>query len=266
MDWRKRSVVEKIKPILEAHYEPDPSSSLLISRSGRGPDGSPEDEMYLDMYYLVFPPRPGVTFGPIDLGEGFIDALREAINALSLPGYVRLEEIDDNTWRLGRLHGMRRVRYEKSASECFMVALQNAVYRIVLAGIQVFINLHWFVTASVLVIATMTQNNTLIAIATVALSLTILKDNDWRSLQKQRLARLVHRKEEWRESEPDYRKRLRDRCADPDKWDLAKAFVYFRIRFFLLGKLEDRYNEWCATRRPEIRLARMSDMNNSPSP
>lgn len=266
MNWRKRSVVKEIASILEAHFEPDPSSSLMISLHGTGPDGGPEDEMYLDMYYRIFPPRPGITFGPIDLGEGFVVALREAINALSLPGYVRVEEIDDNTWRLGCLHGMRRRKEEKPFTDRCMDAFKRTVDHFISVGIEGFINLHFLVVGIVSVIAAAVQNDVLTAITPVVLSLAIVENKDWRSLQKQRLARLVHRKEEWRERELDYRKRLRDECIDPDKWVSTKLFVQIRIYYLILGKVMDRYNEWRATRRPEIRLARMSDRNNSPSP
>lgn len=242
MDWRKRSVVERVKAILEGHYEPDPSSSLLISLRGTGPDSGSKDEMYWDMHYRVFPLRLGIVFDASNLGEGFVVALREAINAMSLPGYVRVEAIDDNSLHLGRLHGMRRVSGKKSVADRCMEAFLKTVNLVVHAGIEGFINLHFLVVAIALVIAAMTQNDTLTAISTVALSLTILKDNDWRSLQKQRLARLVHEKEGG-EREANYRKRLHEECNDPDDWNFTKVFVHIRICNFLLDKVIDRCKE-----------------------
>ena len=262
MDWHKRSTVEGMKTLLEGLYEPDRSSSLLISRSG---DLDFESDVYSDFFFKLFPQTSGGVFTIIDGEKRLFVALREAISEMSLPGYVRVEAIDDNSWNLGRLHGMRRVRYEKSVSERFMVALQNAAYRIVLAGIQIFINLHWFVAAFALVVAALTQEIVLVAAVMGVVIPPVIKENkNWRSLQKQRLARLAHQKEEWRESELDYRKRLRERCADPVRWNLTKIYVYSRISKSLLGNLVDRYYKWNASRRASIRLAMMS-ANDAPS-
>ena len=264
MDWRKRSVVERMKTILEGHYEPDPSRSLLISMHGVGSENS-EDELYWHIYFLVFPPpRLGVSFGPSNLGGGFVDVLQEAINEMSLPGNVRVETIDDNSWRLGRLHGMRQVKYEKSVAERCLEAFLLAVSKIVQTGIGIFINLHLLVTVTIIGIAATVQNNVLTAtIISAAIPLVIQKDKDWRLLQKQRLATLVYRKDEWPEREAEYQKRLCDKCSDPDEWAITKAFVHHEILRRLFGKPVKQFNEWNASRRPSIRLARMGVANSS---
>ena len=265
MNWYKRSVVERVKALLDGHYIPDQSSSLLILPQTDGVI-DPEKQLYWDITLKTFPNSQGNSFGASDVRGGIVIALKEAISEMSLPDFVWVETIDDTSWRFGRLHGMRRIGYEKSVADRCMDAFLKIVGHIINVGIEGFIILHFLVTGSVLVIAAMAQNDTLTAITTVALSLTILKDNDWRSLQKQRLAGLAHRKEEWRESELDYRKRLRERCTDPVRWNLTKIYVYSRISKLLLGNLVDRYYKWNASRRPGIRLAMMSNGNVSPSP
>ncbi len=262
MNWRKRSVVERMKPLLEGLYVPDSSSSLLISRSGIGALGL-GDDIYWDFVLKLLPQLSGGYITTTDQEKGLVVALREAISEMALPGNVRVETIDDNSWRLGRLHGMRRVGYEQTASECFMVGFQNAAHRIALAGAEVFINLHLLVAAIVLVIAALIQNIVLIAaIMTVVIPPVIKENMNWRSLQKQRLARLVLRKEGG-EREAKYRKRLREACDDPDEWNFTKAFVHIRISHLIQGKLVDRYREWNASHRASIRLAMMSASNDT---
>ena len=266
MNWHHRSTVERMKPLIEGLFVPDPSSSLLISLHGTGPDGGPEDEMYLDMYFRFFPPQPRSTptLGAIDLGEGFVDALREAINALSLPGYVRVEEIEDNSWRLGYLHGMRRVRrFEKSFLGRCMDALLKPVNIVIHTGIGGFINLHFLVAAAVSVFAATVQNDVLTAITPAVLSLAIVENMNWRSLQKQRLAKLVYGREAWRESEVEYQKRLGDICGDPNKWRSAKVRVYIWIFTFLFGDRVKRFYIWNENRQASIRLEKMGADGNS---
>ena len=263
MNWRARSDVEKMKAILDGHYEPDRSSSLLISQQGMG-SSSPEDEMYGYMTLRVSPNSPSEILEASDLGKAFANALREAISEMSLPGYVHFEEIDDNPKRIGRLHGMRLVRYEKSVSERCMESIQKIVYQIVLAGIPVYINLHLLVAAIFLVIAASLPNHVVTAaIITVVIPPVIKENMNWRSFQRQKLARLAYRKEAWHESEAEYRKYLRDKCYDPHKWELTRIHVCSWISRLLIGKLLDRHKEWNASHRPSIRLAMMSVENGS---
>ncbi len=138
-----------------------------------------------------------------------------------------------------------------------MDAFQKTVGHIIDVGIEGFINLHFLVAAIFLVCAGATQSFVLFAaVMTIVIPPVIKENKNWRLSQKQRMARLVHRKEGG-EREAKYRKRLREECDDPDKWDFTKAFVHIRISYLLLGKLADRYNKWNASRRPSIRLAMM---------
>ena len=260
MDWHKRSTVEGMKKLLEGLYVPDPSSSLLISRN-RVLD--PENEIYSDFFFKLFPRTSGGVFTIIDGEKRLVVALREAISEMSLPGYVRVEAIDDNSWDLGRLHGMRRVKYKRSVSEYCMIALQKTVNQTILAAIWGYMNVHFLVAAGVGVFASMFQSDVLTAIVPAVLSLTILENMNWRSFQKRNLAKMVHKKETWRESEEEYQRRLVDICTDPSKWYRAKVHLMSMFSQRFLGNLVNRYYEWNASRRPSLRLERMSVVNVS---
>ena len=262
MNWYHRSVVEMVKALLEGLYVPDPSSSLLISPQANGAI-DPEEQLYWDITLKIFPSSQGNSFGASDVRGGIVIALREAISEMSLPEYVWVETIDDNSWRFGRLHGMRRVTYERSITDRCMIALQTIANHFVQAGIRGFINLHFLVASIVCVFLAIVQSEFPAAVTVAVFSLAIVKDKDWRSLQKRRLASWVEKREGWPESETKYRKRLSDSCADPDEWESIRLFVKIKILNSLLRNILNRYYKWNASRRPSIRLAMMGANNAS---
>ena len=263
MNWHHRSTVEKMKFLIEGLFVPDPSSSLVISRSGIGALGL-GDDIYWDFVLKLLPQLSGGYITTTDQEKGLVVALREAISEMSLPGYVRVETIDENSWRLGRLHGMRRVRYEKSVSERCMIAFVKSINFFIRAWIGVYINPHFFAAAGVLVIAALLQNSAIDAVTAALIVLAVTKDKDWRSLQKRRLASWVEKREGWPESETDYKQKLCDICNDPDRWAFTRAIVQFKISQRLVGSLVNRYYKWNESRRPGIRLERMRVANLSP--
>ena len=264
MDWHKRSTVEGMKTLLEGLYVPDRSSSLLISRNRVL---EPENDIYSDFFFKLFPQTSGGVFTIIDGEKRLVIALREAISEMSLPGYVRVEAIDDNSWNLGRLHGMRRVRYEMTVSERCLIAFVKFISFFVRAGIWVYINPHYFVAVLVLAIAALTQEIVLFAtVMTVVVPPVIRENKNWRLLQKRRLTSWVETRKGWPESEPDYQQKLRDISNDPDRWKFTRAIIQSEISQRLVGSLVNRYYKWNESRRPSIRLALMSNGNVSPSP